>query len=101
MDDLKRGRHGGGVTPQEQRVRVLLARRQALENGRPARPDLLAADAAEEGIPPLELHASLQSLAGQGLAMRVRGGWTARPPPFPRDVTDDRAARMRLAAEHR
>ncbi|HWH07763.1 MAG TPA: hypothetical protein VNX21_01090 [Candidatus Thermoplasmatota archaeon] len=89
------------MTPQEQRVRFLLARRQALENGRPARSDLLAADAAAEGLDAADLHAHLQSLAAKGLAMRVRGGWTTRPPPFPQDVTEDRAARLRFAPSHR
>lgn len=96
MVHLNAAAHGGGVTPREQQVRVLLARRQALDNHRPARPDLLAQDAAAEGIPPGDLHAALHALAAAGLAMRVPGGWVARPPAFPRDVTEARAARMRL-----
>lgn len=89
------------VTPLEQRVRHLLARRQALESLRPVRPDLLVADGLAEGLAAADVAEAVQGLLRQGLAMRVDGGWTLRPPPFPPDVTEALAGRMRLGDPHR
>lgn len=89
------------MTPREQQVRILLARRLALENRRPVRADLLAQDALAEGIPAQDLQAALAALAETGLAACVRGQWTLLPPPFPQDVTMERATRMRLASAGR
>lgn len=89
------------MTPLEQRARVLLARRQALENRRPVPPSLLAADAVAEGLDPADVYEGVRRLVRRGLAMRVGDAWTLLPPPFPRDVTDDLARRVRLADPHR
>jgi hypothetical protein len=90
-----------GVTPLEQRARVLLARRQALENGRPVAPSLLAADAVAEGLDPADLYEGVRRLVRSGLAMRVGDAWTLLPPPLPQDATEALAQRVRLAEPHR
>ena len=84
-----------------QRVRILLARLLARENGRPVSVDLLLHEASKESIPPAQAADALARLAEEGAAMRVPEGWIPRAPRLPEDVTDERAARMRLYAGDR
>lgn len=84
------------MTPLDRRIRLLLARRLALENHRPVPMSRLVTDGRAEGLTPEDVKAGMDALAARGVAMQVEAGWTLRAPPFPQDVTDERAARMKL-----
>ena len=83
----------------DQRVRILLVRLLALENRRPVTTEHILHEAAAEGIPAPATHLALDRLVEAGAVMRVPEGWVSCAPRLPLDVTDERAARMRLYGE--